>query len=80
MWLGRESGYTFEWVVHNPIKTLRIFYNTLLEKGDYYHLTMMGNWLGNLDQVLDVPYLLILAMTFVLFFLAMKKQGERRFI
>lgn len=73
-WAG-ESGYTFEWVVHNPIKTLRIFYNTLLEKGDYYHLTMMGNWLGNLDQVLDVPYLLILAMTFVLFFLAMKKPG-----
>ncbi len=73
-WAG-ETGYTFEWVIHNPIKTLRIFYNTILEKGDYYHLTMMGNWLGNLDQVLDVPYLVILAMTFVLFFLAMKKPG-----
>ncbi|HJC47067.1 MAG TPA: DUF2142 domain-containing protein [Candidatus Lachnoclostridium pullistercoris] len=73
-WAG-ESGYTFEWVLHNPVKTLRIFYNTILEKGDYYHLTMMGNWLGNLDQVLDVPYVVILAMTFTLFFLAMKKPG-----
>ena len=48
---------------------------TLLVKGEYYHLTMLGNWMGNLDPVLDVPYLLIWAMTLALLLLAMKKPG-----
>ena len=70
-----EAGYTLGWLIHNPVKTLRLFYNTVLIKGEYYHLTMMGNWLGNLDPVLDVPYVLIWAMTIVLLLLAMKKPG-----
>ena len=70
-----EAGYTLGWLIHNPVKTLRLFYNTVLIKGEYYHLTMMGNWLGNLDPVLDVPYVLVWAMTIVLLLLAMKKPG-----
>ena len=73
-WAG-ESGYTFGWVIRNPVKTLGLLYNTLLVKGEYYHLTMLGNWMGNLDPVLDVPYLLIWAMTLALLLLAMKKPG-----
>lgn len=73
---AEEAGYSLGWVIHNPVGTLRLLYNTVLMRGEFFHLTMMGNWMGNLDPVLDVPYLLIWAMTFVLFFLSMKKPGE----
>ncbi len=73
---AEEAGYSLGWVLHNPVGTLRLLYNTVLMRGEFFHLTMMGNWMSNLDPVLDVPYLLIWAMTFVLFFLSMKKPGE----
>lgn len=73
---AEEAGYSLSWVLANPLGTLRLLYNTVLMRGEFFHLTMMGNWMGNLDPVLDVPYLLVWAMTFVLFFLALKKPGE----
>ena len=41
------------------------------------HITMIGGWLGNLDQVLDVPYLAVWAFTLCLIGLTLKIPGEQ---
>ena len=43
----------------------------------HLHITMIGGWLGNLDQVLDVPYLAVWAFTLCLTGLALKIPGEQ---
>ncbi len=74
-WAG-ETGYSFALMIHQPLRTLKMFYQTLLWQAQHYHLTMIGAYLGNLDQVLDVPYLLVAAFTLGLLGLALKKPGE----
>jgi uncharacterized membrane protein len=73
---AEEAGYSLGYVLHNPGKTIQLFYNTLLWQAEHYHLTMIGAYLGNLDQVLDVPYLVVLAFTGCLIGLSLKKPGE----
>ena len=78
-WAG-ETGYSFALMIHQPLRTLKMFYCTLLWQAQHYHMTMIGAYLGNLDQVLDVPYLLVTAFTLGLFCLAFQKPGENRMI
>lgn len=73
---AQEAGYSLTYLIHNPMELIRMFYQTLLWQMEHYHLTMMGAYLGNLDQVLDVPYILILFFTVCLLCLALKKPGE----
>ena len=74
-WAG-EAGYSLELLIHQPVKTLQMFYRTILFQTEYFHLTMIGAYLGNVDPVLDVPYLLVLLFTAGLLGLAFKKPGE----
>ena len=55
-----------------------MFYQTFLWQAEYYHMTMIGAYLGNLDTVLDVPYFVVAVFTVSLLCLAMKKPGERQ--
>ena len=50
--------------------------NTLMWQAEQYHLTMIGAYLGNLDPVLDVPYVLVMGFTAGLLYLAFRKPGE----
>ncbi len=63
-------------LLHQPYQTLRIFFNTIMWQAEQYHLTMIGAYLGNLDPVLDVPYVLVMAFTAGLLYLAFRKPGE----
>lgn len=74
-WAG-ESGYSLSLLIHQPMRLIKIFYQTLLWQAQHYHLTMIGAYLGNLDPVLDVPYVLVVLFTLCLLGLALRKPGE----
>ncbi len=73
---AEEPGYSFSLMIHQPLRTLAMFYRTILWQAQQYHLTMIGAYLGNLDEVLDVPYLLVVIFTVCLAGLAFRKPGE----
>ena len=73
---AEEPGFTFSGLLHSPGKLIEMFYNTLVWQLQYYHLTMFGAYLGNIDQVLDVPYFIILFLTFALVVMVLKKPGD----
>lgn len=73
---AEEAGYSFAYALHNPVRTLQVFYETLLLQADHYHLTMIGSKLGNLDEILNVPYVAVMALTGCLIMLVLRKPGE----
>lgn len=75
---AEEAGYSLTLLLHRPLQAVRMFYQTFLWQAEYYHMTMIGAYLGNLDTVLDVPYLVVLLFTAGLLCLAAKKPGERQ--
>ncbi len=75
MW-AEETGYSLSLLIHQPLRAIKIFYQTILWQAQQYHLTMIGAYLGNLDPVLDVPYLLVVIFTVCLAELAFRKPGE----
>lgn len=74
-WAG-EAGYSLGMLLQNPMLLVKMLYNTVLWQAEYYHLTMIGAYLGNLDPVLDVPYLVVVLLTGCLLALAFRKPGE----
>lgn len=75
---AEEAGYSLTLLLHRPLQAVRMFYQTLLWQADYYHMAMIGAYLGNLDTVLDVPYFVVVMFTAGLVCLAVKKPGERQ--
>ena len=73
---AQEPGFTITMLLHQPVKLLQMFYNTVVWQAEYWHLTLLGGYLGNVDVVLDVPYLVILLLTGCLLGLAFRKPGE----
>lgn len=73
---SQEAGYSLSLLLHRPLQAVRMFYQTLLWQAEYYHMTMIGAYLGNLDPVLDVPYGAVAVFTAALLCLAAKKPGE----
>lgn len=74
-WAG-EAGYSLTMLLHNPGILLNMFYNTIIWQAQYLHLTMIGGYLGNVDVVLDVPYLVVLLFSGCLLGLTFRKPGE----
>lgn len=76
-WAGEES-YTIGYLLHNKLKAVKLFYNTLLLQLEYYHKTMFGAYLGHADDVVGIPYigflLLNIGMIFSVFGEAKEKQ------
>lgn len=73
---AEEAGYSFSQLLTSPKLVLRLFYNTLLWQAEHYHMTMIGAWLGNVDVVLEVPYLAVCWFTISLLLLTLRKPGE----
>lgn len=73
---AEEPGYSLTLLLHQPIRLIRMFYQTILWQTEQYHLTMIGSYLGNLDKVLDVPYPVVMTFTICLLELAFRKPGE----
>lgn len=73
---AEEAGYSLYFLIHNPGTLIQMIYNTLLWQAENCHMTMIGAYLGNLDQGLDVPYPAVICFTCCLLGLALKKPGE----
>lgn len=74
---AEETGYSLGMLLHQPRRTIQLFYNTLASQSQGYLMSMIGYCLGNLDPVLNVPYLLVLAFIGCLLCLAFRKPGEK---
>lgn len=74
-WAG-EAGFSLTMLIHQPVKAFQMFFNTIIWQAQYWHMTIIGAYLGNVDTVLDVPYLLVLFFTGSLLLLALRKPGE----
>lgn len=74
---AEEAGFSMNLLIHNLVLLVRMFYQTLVWNAKDMHITMIGGWLGNLDQVLDVPYLVVWILTLCLIGLALKIPAEQ---
>lgn len=74
-WAG-EAGYSFAYLLHNPGLVLQMFYETIIWQSQNYHLNLIGQSLGNMDPVLNVPYLVVIGFSISLLILSLRKPGE----
>ena len=77
---AEEAGYSFAELIHQPVRVLQLFYNTVAWQGESLYSGMLGESLGNRDAVLNTPYVVILVLTACLVLLALKKPGEEIFM
>ena len=77
---AEEAGYSFAELLHQPIRVLQLFYNTVAWQGESLYSGMLGESLGNRDAVLNTPYVVILLLTACLVILVLKKPGEEIFM
>lgn len=74
-WAG-EPGYSILLLAHQPVRLVRMFYQTLLDQMEVWHLGIIGAHLSGLDKVLNVPYGAVALFTLGLLALAFLKPGE----
>lgn len=77
---AQAPGYTFGQLIRDPLLVLRLCYNTLMWQGEQLYTGMIGGALGNMDNVLNTPYVVILGLTAILLMLAFRKPGETLYI
>ena len=65
-------GYTMEWVIKNPMETVKIFIRSIYEYGDSYVLTAVGSRFN------DVTISTVLIFCLLLFFLLLSLGGARK--
>ena len=75
--VSKEAGFSLKLLLHQPLLTAQMFYNTFLHQLDEFHMTMIGSQLGNLDPVLNVPYFLVVFYSAGLVALALRVPGEQ---
>ena len=76
-WAGEES-YTIGYLLHNKLKAVKLFYNTLLLQLEYYHKTMFGAYLGHADDVVGIPYIGFLVLNIGMIFSAFGEAKEKQ--
>lgn len=72
-WAGAE-GFTVMEFILNPLKLIRMIYNTMVTYMDFYLGTMIGNSLGWLD--ISIPWFLVVACILILFLATIKPAKE----
>ena len=77
---AEAPGYTFGQLIRTPLLVLKLCYNTLMWQGEQLYSGMIGGALGNMDHVLNTPYVVILGLTAILVMLSLRKPGEPLFI
>ena len=65
-------GYTMEWVINNPMETVKIFVRSIYEYGDSYVLTAVGSRFN------DVMISTVLIFCLLFFFLLLSLGEERK--
>ena len=78
-WVGEES-YTIGYLLHNKLKAVKLFYNTLLLQLEYYHKTMFGAYLGHADDVVGIPYIGFLVLNIGMIFSVFGEAKEKQLL
>ena len=78
-WAGEES-YTIGYLLHNKLKAVKLFYNTLLLQLEYYHKTMFGAYLGHADDVVGIPYIGFLVLNIGMIFSVFGEAKEKQLL
>ena len=78
-WAGEES-YTIGYLLHNKLKAVKLFYNTLLLQLEYYHKTMFGAYLGYADDVVGIPYIGFLVLNIGIIFSVFGETKEKQLL
>jgi len=73
---SEAAGYNLSDVWQRPFSVFTVFYETLVTQYDYYLVTMLGGFLGNLDPNLTVPPVCLTLLWYALFISAVKREGE----
>lgn len=73
---SEAAGYTISDVFHKPYDIIMVYYETFVTQLDYYLITMLGGFLGNLDPNLTVPPFCLILLCFSLLVSAVKREGE----
>lgn len=73
---SEAAGYTLQDVLHQPYQVFLVYYETLVTQFDYYMVTMLGGYLGNLDPNLTVPPICLAILWAVLIISAIRREGE----
>lgn len=69
--LTEPARYTFQWVLNNPVDTIKIFINTLYECGDSYLMTAVGSRFN------DVTISTILIFGLLLIYILLSLNGNK---
>ena len=77
---AEEAGYSFAELIHQPVRVLQLFYNTVSWQGESLYSGILGESLGNRDPVLNTPYVIILVLTACLVILVLKKPRRDLFM
>lgn len=80
-----KAGYSLKDILSDRKNTFKLFYNTLVWQAYHYHMTMIGAFLGNIDEILEIPYIVIAAFSGSLILLALNRRdiyirGIKRYI
>ena len=78
-WAG-EKSYTIGYLLHNKLKAVKLFYNTLLLQLEYYHKTMFGAYLGHADDVVGIPYIGFLVLNIGMIFSVFGEAKEKQLL
>ncbi len=70
---GRK-GYTLSWVLNNPVHTIKVYINTLIEKGEQYIYTAVG---GDFFYY-EISSLLIYAILFIFLLIMANELHDNR--
>ncbi|MEY8354055.1 DUF2142 domain-containing protein [Lachnospiraceae bacterium 54-53] len=73
---SEAAGYTLQDVLRQPYDIFLVYYETLVTQFDYYLVTMLGGFLGNLDPNLTVPPFCLAILWYVLFVSVIGREGE----
>lgn len=77
---SEAAGYTLQDVLKQPYDIFLVYYETLVTQFDYYLVTMLGGFLGNLDPNLTVPPFCLAILWYVLFISVIRREGEAALI
>lgn len=73
---SEAAGYTLKDVWEHPYQIFQVYYETLVTQFDYYLITMLGGFLGNLDPDLTVPPFCLAILWYVLIASVIRREGE----
>ena len=68
--------YTLSYLLTRPREFISLFYLTVLNELEFYHVSMFGAYLGNIDANTEMPYIFVFVFTIFLILLSCKYKGE----